>query len=210
MGKNFFARYYAPGMISLVFLPIICIIHLFRTDSFTNYGSLDLTMWDGKKDQVNYDLLPFLKSKKFEAVNFTGNYDSDLKKLKEAQLNIRDIISAEDSARGIKFHFGPKAQYQTFVSTINVFAVENAPFYVPYKNDIWFCNPRKPKNTSVRAHDFGGGLFGCYAAPQEPAIFESLAANAKSIVTKFWLPILVYLLMVFLALRKLRFIRFSN
>jgi hypothetical protein len=101
--------YYSPGLISIIMLPVLCIIYLNNINALTHYGAIDLFLWNGK--DFKEETTKFLNSKTFTVVNITGNLESDISKLKIAQKNVKKIISTKDSIKGIKFHFEKKAQY---------------------------------------------------------------------------------------------------
>ena len=135
--------YYSPGLISIIMLPVLCIIYLKNIDAFTHYGSLDLYVWNGT--DFKEETTQFLKSKKFTTINLTGDLNSDIAKLNIAQKNVKQIILTKDSIKGIKFHFEKKAEYWSYIRVLDILAIEKAKIYLIHKNDIWFANPRIPQ-----------------------------------------------------------------
>lgn len=125
-------------------LPVLCILYLKSIDAFTHYNVIPLHVWNGK--EFKEETTKFLNSKKFTVVNLTGNLDSDITKLKIAQKSVKQIISTKDSVKGIKFHFEKEAQYWSYVRVLDILQIENAKTFLPYKNDIYFANPRMPKS----------------------------------------------------------------
>ena len=192
--------YYSAGLISIILLPIFCLIYLKSIDAFTNYGSIELYTWDGKEDSIlTKGLSEFLNSKKYTIVTLTGNINSDEAKLNIAQKNIQNLISSKDTINGIRFHFNQKSQYWAFIKVLDILQVENAKFYVPYKNDIWFANPREPKK---KIKNFVCGLTYTTINIDES---ESKIESQKIIelVKKYYLPIIVYILMMFFTFRRI-------
>ena len=182
--------YYSPGLISILLLPIFCIFYLKSINAFTNYGSLDLYVWDGKMFKKETD--KFIKSKNFETVNLTGNNKSDSEKLKYAQSQIHEIIKYADSINGIKFHFEKKAEYWSFVKAIEILNIEKAKVFIPYKNDIWFANPKTPKKAIKNF--VCGTKYNCIyeQTQQQKSMYNVFIENIKI----YYLSMIAYLLMV--------------
>lgn len=204
-------KYYLAGLISIIMLPIMCIIYLKHIDAFTTYGSLSLSVWNGtdfKEETTN-----FLNSKKFAVVNITGDLGSDTAKLKIAQESVKQIILTKDSIKGIKFHFEKKSQYWSYIRVIDILNTEKASTFLAYKNDIWFANPRipKPDKNLKEIKPFiciSGRLQNEYL---ERVQNEYLEKNKYKIFyqkviefsKKYYLPIIAYVFMVFFTLRRL-------
>ena len=199
--------YYSAGLISIILLPIFCLIYLKSIDAFTQYGSIDLYTWDGKEDSIiTKGLSKFLNSKKYTIVTLTGNINSDERKLNIAQKNIQKLISSKDTINGIRFHFDQKSQYWAFVKVLDILQVENAKFYVPYKNDIWFANPREPKK-KIRTFVCGTRSSTIYIDKTESKIkWQEIFIVLK----KYYLPIITYILMIFFTFKRIMHERKGN
>jgi hypothetical protein len=199
--------YYSAGLISIILLPIFCLIYLKSIDAFTQYGSIDLYTWDGKEDSIiTKGLSKFLNSKKYTIVTLTGNINSDETKLNIAQKNIQKLISSKDTINGIRFHFDQKSQYWAFVKVLDILQVENAKFYVPYKNDIWFANPREPKK-KIRRFVCGTRSSTIYIDKTESKIkWQEIFIVLK----KYYLPIITYILMIFFTFKRIMHERKGN
>jgi uncharacterized protein YktA (UPF0223 family) len=199
--------YYSAGLISIILLPICCLIYLKSIDALTHYGSIDLYRWNGK--DFKKETAQFLNSKKFKIVNLTGDLDSDKEKLNIAQKDIKKIVSTKNSIKGIKFHFEKKAQYWSFIRVIEILQIENAKIYVPYKNDIWFANPKevkveqKPNTNKPIINNFicvSGRLQNEYLEELKNKITYQKVIEFSE---KYYLPIIAYFFMVFFTLRRL-------
>ena len=183
-------------------LPILCILYLKNIDAFTNYGSMDIQIWDGKEDNIGTKgITKFLNSKKYTVVNLTGDNNSDKEKLNIAEKNVRKLILSNDTISGIKFHFGEKSEYWTFIRVLDILSIEKAKFYVPYKNDIWFTNPKPRKINKNLKHikQMYCGLIPVYINEIESIKWSEI----KEIVKKFYLPIIAYLLMLTFTIKRI-------
>jgi len=206
--------YYSAGLISIIMLPVFCIIYLKNIDAFTQYGALDLYVWNGT--DFKEETARFLNSKKFTIINLTGDLNSDTAKLNIAQKNVKQIISTKDSIKGIKFHFEKKAEYWSFIRVLDILRSENAYTFLSYKNDIWFANPRipKPDKNLKKLKEIkpliciSGRLQNEYL---ERVQNEYLEKNKYKIIyqkviefsKKYYLPIIAYIFMIFFTLRRI-------
>jgi hypothetical protein len=194
MKKSSRKIYYSAGLISIILLPILCILYLKNNNAFKQYGSIDLQIWDGK--EYRKEITTFLNSKKYYLVNLTGENKSDKIKLNNAEKTINKLIISNDSIIGVKFHFEKKSEYWTFIRVLEILSIQKAKFYLPYKNDIWFANPRKPKpNKNIKPIRM---MTCCY----KPIHInrnerENQLLNIEEIGKKYYLPIIAYLLMIF-------------
>jgi hypothetical protein len=196
--------YYSAGLISILMLPVLCIIYLNNINAFTHYGGIDLFLWNGKDSKE--ETTKFLNSKTFTVVNLTGNLESDISKLRIAQKNVKKIISTKDSIKGIKFHFEKKAEYWSYIRVLDILQIEKAKTYLPYKNDIWFANPREVKQKS-NVYKTLKYSFICDRSLQNEYLeelknkitYERVIEFSK----KYYLPIIAYISMLFFTLRRI-------
>lgn len=171
---------------------------------------MDFQGWDGLENTDYFkNNIAYLNTKNFTTVTLTGNNDSDKIKLKEAQKNIKKLVNSKDSVNGIKFHFGQKSQYWTYVKALEIIKIEQGYSYFCYKDDIFFINP-KP----VKTGKYSGRIIRCIsgelaqqAEQNEPKITwqktKIFLQNKIEICKKFYLPIIAYFLMVFFTFRRI-------
>jgi hypothetical protein len=192
--------YYSAGLISIILLPIFCIIYLKNNDAFTNYGSIELQTWNGKDFEP--EVTKFLNSKKFSIVTLTGNLKSYEAKLNIAEKQIKKLILSKDSINGIKFHFEAKSEYWAFVKVLDILQIENAKMYLSYKNDLWFANPREKKEKKIKSLSFFCGQTYTTISIEENVLITEWKKIIE-IVKKFYLPIIVYILMIVFTFRRI-------
>ncbi|MEA9412692.1 hypothetical protein [Flavobacterium sp. PL02] len=190
--------YYSAGLISIMLLPILCILYLKKNDAFTSYNSIKLEPWN--EENYKEEIVPIINSKKFTAVNLTGNSTSDKAKLNAAEKRIKELIATKDSINGIKFHFEDKSEYWSFIKVLEILETQNAKFYVPYKNDIWFAYSRGEKKKTIFrvCGDFRRII------PIDEKNFKIEWQEIIEITKKFYLPIIAYILMLFFTFKRIR------
>lgn len=135
--------FYVPGMISLILIPLICIIYFFKTDSFKVYGVIQLGM-PNKGDFEKYKV-PTLRN--YKVFNFSKSEFSERKNLNEMKLYLRKLMANKDTVNGIKVHYDSKTDYDVFIRTIDIVNIEKAPTWAIEGNDIYILASR---NTSKK------------------------------------------------------------
>ena len=153
--------YYPAGLISLIFLPILCIWYLYQNKAFEKFVALEITWWAPNLQLYNPHIYPRENhpNKYYMEINLTGNDLEDKEKLEDAQLKIRNLVRTQDTSTVIHFHFNDTANYWTLIKAIDICFIENATHFFPYGNDIWVSIPKTTKSRneiSVNCYTNGG------------------------------------------------------
>ena len=92
-----------------------------------------------------------------------------------------------------------KLEYWVFVKVLDILESEKAEFYVPYKNDIWFTNPRQPKK-KIKTFVCGTTYNNIYIDETDSKIeYQKIIELAKT----FYLSIIAFFLMLFFTFRRI-------
>ncbi|MES2544397.1 MAG: hypothetical protein V4548_05895 [Bacteroidota bacterium] len=156
--------FYVPGMISLVLLPLLCLYYFYGNRAFTTNQSFQLTLNDTvfienpKKEMFGNDL--YNPKRDYKSIILNGSEELDKNKLKEARFEINQIYNSKDSIKGIKFVFGNKAIYKTFVEVLDVLTIDNVE-YLTYPNEIYVLYVPKHHSGKVTKGKIGFGLRTC-------------------------------------------------
>ncbi len=139
--------YYPTGIISLIFLPLLCIWWLDKNQAFKKYAVIDIAWWSPSLHENNPEFYPKEShpNKIYTDINLTGDDKDDKTRLDYAQLQIRELVKSLDTATGVHFHFSDKSKYWTLIRALDICKTEKAKVYIPYENDIWVLN-QKPDN----------------------------------------------------------------
>jgi hypothetical protein len=201
---------YPPGIISLVLLPVLCLIYLNKHKAFDEQSCINVAVWSPdwakglpSKYQDEYPL-----DKKYLAINLDGDNANNKNRLDFARLEMRRIITSEDTTSGVDFHFDKKAQYWTFVAALDILQTENAEIYSAYKDDIhtWY---KKIHNVSRPSYSFSFSLDDdiIRLPPTHEEIIWRLWHNGVKFIAKvlenFWAPCIIFFAMLFFSFRKL-------
>jgi len=197
--------YYSAGLISIVLLPILCLINIKNSNPFGNSNSIGFQSMGGQENtELFKNYTAFLNTKKFTTIALTGNNISDSIKLEEAHSDIKELVKSKDSVAGIKFHFGQKSKYWAFVRVLDILYVEQCYTFFVYKDDIWATNP-KPVKFDKNAEPLR--IITCSSGGYDPNFEEDIWGpiwqKIIEIGKKYYLPIIAYILMLFFTFRRI-------
>lgn len=136
---------YIPGMISIVFLPIICIIYLFCTKAFYVESCMDIRLFNKNDTMMKKGFDKFIKIHQFKTIHFSDIATKE--KLNYSKKLVQTIIKNQDTINGVHFVFGKNSKYETFVNTLDILAQCKAPTYLIDDKGIRFAIMPKPKKS---------------------------------------------------------------
>ena len=145
--------FYIPGIISLTILPFLFIYFANNEIQNKSLGVIPLFLADTnppKKFPAVFEKYEgtFPPKRNYLNIRLTGNESDDRIKLSYAQIRIKEILSANDGANGLHFHFGDSSHYWTFVKAVDILRVAGAKTYMPLDNDLWFYH--FPPDTTIK------------------------------------------------------------
>ncbi len=205
--------FYPAGLISLVGLPLLCVLYLYAKPVFeqqyvmeVNYFSLE----DHNRDPVYYPNPVTLRQ--YSAFHLSGKRLNDSIKLRNIRFTIRQLIADQDTLKGIQVTFGKKASYGSLAEAFNVCFGEglksSALKWVGSKNNIWIYY-RSPKAPFMKVKPIPlpvcGGVFNFQEVDDGPTEPEPLliAGLPFNLFIKTWWPSFILLLiMVYLNVKK--------
>lgn len=134
---------YPPGIISLVLLPVFCLVFLNQHKVFVRHGAMDVAMWSPnankglpKQYQDKYQV-KFPPDRNYLAINLNGTDADDKIRLDYARLEIKRMLSAKDTVSAVNFHFGNHTKYWTYVNAIDICQTEDVRAYGITQDDIY-------------------------------------------------------------------------
>jgi hypothetical protein len=135
--------YYTGGLISLILLPVLCIIYIKKVKPETKFNVIEINWWTPNWNRLDtYNRYPFEvhPPRQFLDIILTGNDKEDKTKLDFAQLEIRRLLLLKDTIRGIHFLFTDNSKYESFIRVLNICIREKAKMYVVKGNEVWYFN----------------------------------------------------------------------
>lgn len=217
--------YYVPGMISLILLPILCVLYL---NEHKNIQRCIEVTYASKYDPNHVTPIKLDTSilsqpsiiRHYHNFYLTGDLKFDSIQELKFRFNAKQIIETNDTLNGIHVIFGDNINYNSYVKTIDFFyrnmKTYNATktFYnyntdlLLFENHIWFLNKRhqKPKKLDFECQ------IQCPIVDYKPNFNEQLRAwiNNQKIILKLWLFFLVFIGFSIISIRYIRNIYTNN
>ncbi|WP_419699398.1 hypothetical protein [Mucilaginibacter sp. NFX135] len=194
---------YLPGMISLVLLPMFCLIFLFQHKAFMHQFAMDVTMYDTSLDAklkipgVYYPQFPPVRN--YLDINLDGNDAANKTRLDFARLEIREILDSKDTHKGIRFHFGKTSKYWSYVQAHDICQIEGVPAYTQYQDDIYASYTIPQKESKLYTMPCGGVRV--FEVKTDQKIWE----EQLQIIKSFCAPALLFVMMTFFTVKRSRF-----
>jgi len=151
MGRPKFHKLYFPGLISLVFLPALCIGYFLYACFFNRplginviWGNDSMIKSWGKFQKQLFNVNTF---RKFNNCLLTGNEIKDKSILTDFERNIKKLGFSGDTINGFSLSFAEHTKYEDVITSIDICAqFENTGIsYILYENKIlvWKGQPIK-------------------------------------------------------------------
>ncbi|MNS22533.1 hypothetical protein D3C86_748560 [compost metagenome] len=133
--------FYVPGMISLVLIPLICMVYFCTTDAFVEKGCIDVSF---PSDSLM--IKQFLSvERKYKVYSFNSSEISESADLSNLQLGLRKMKRENDTINGIKIHLGNNMDYEVYVRILDILSIEQMPNYLQYNDDFFVLMMPKPR-----------------------------------------------------------------
>lgn len=196
--------FFPSGLISLVLLPIICLISIYQNNGFKNEKILSLNFWNlNMSDQYKQSFNSYIQRKKYEHYFLTSNEQKNSVIFNLAEKSIKKLVNTRDTIHGIHFSIDDNAEFKTFIDVINKCKVENVKVYIPNDNDIWVMNPMLKETKKEELHY-------CNPNSGNSTVIDKVSAQKvktvrnyiNEISTMFWLSIFFFFILISLNVRK--------
>jgi hypothetical protein len=202
---------YAPGMVSLILLPLLCLGWLYYNKAFERKSLIDIAFYSPEWNKsLPKDLqFEFPPKRDFTVINLKGNDKNDKLNLQYAHILLNQWKSNKDTIQGINFHFGNKAKYWTFIGAINVLKAVDMGWYMAYKNDLYATYPRgyfKQSPGSECACSLEGDIRSSPLSSNKESkrLWSERLTFIKYAVKNYWAQCLVFAVMLILTMLNLR------
>ena len=205
-----FKRFYIPGMISLIFFPILCVCYITISTIKTEERAIKVTMPPPDGSDVIITSYSFeVPKRNFRQIRLDGISTVDKTNLEYAELAIRRIVKDRDTINGIKFTFNKNSSYGTWVSALNICLKENAKQYVAKGNDIWVFNNFEKEKLPSNVNKLNSPYFSLendmlYMESEEDKLYNQKKKINFMIerLNFLILPIIIFVTLVVCAIRK--------
>ena len=146
--------YYVPGMISLIFLPIICVLYLNKSNYVERVIEIQLpSKYNPKhngRNSIVFDttVLSLPNNRRiYSSIELDSNHQENKEKLKLFNYTVDKLISTKDTVNGIHLRFGNGLKYNEFFEAINkCYFKDTINNFIIYDNNLWYFH----KNVSTQ------------------------------------------------------------
>lgn len=202
--KPKFSKFYFPGMISLVVLPLLCVVYLaISSHFFQKYGVItlkaDAEPYFTQLERSGIDKRVDIKTgRNYAPIKLTGDKARDANEQKQLEALIGQLILKKDTASGISIQFGQHATYANMVDVIDKCEQSR------YDNiEYSFCNGELYiRYVNIGVDPLIGDLLPLikeYKAPY-PSV-----RNIFNLLSSFWPSLLAFIAMISFAFSKKRY-----
>ena len=226
MNRPKFSKIYFPGLISLVFLPLMCIWYLVNNNSFQKYTAMQV-IWlnntglrEWEKRQSKFSNTPkmsnILTFRRYTELTLTGNTIQDISLLNKLTALLKEIAIKNDTINGISVTFGNHAKYNDVVNVLDVCNQnEDSQFVFMAINDkiLMFHIAPDTRRIEIPLVSFGNDII--ISKSKSPIIsLEKINSGLRSlykILIDFWPSVLAFILMLsFIILKKRRYLNLKT
>ena len=144
--------FYVPGMISLLFIPLFCLLHLYSQNSFVEYYCMDIGFPSDKDIQEIKAKYGFPIPRKYEEFVFNNQEKLEVNKFKTLKLSLQKLKKDNDTIKGVKIHLGKHCDYASYIRLLNILVETEMPTWVHYEDDIWVLIGNRKKKQKSENH----------------------------------------------------------
>ena len=144
---------YVPGMISLSFIPLFCLLYFYSQNSFVKYGSIDIAFLDDKSFQEVKAKYGFPIPRKYEEFVFNSQEKVQIDKFKTLKLSLQKLKKDNDTIKGVKIHLGKHCDYASYIRLLNILSETDMPTWIHYQNDIWVLIGNRSKKQKSQNYE---------------------------------------------------------
>ncbi len=206
--------YYVPGMISLVFLPVLCYFYLIPYNKTER--CLEITMPDKyspkniyeNKARFNTSVLSLAENKRnYVSFVLNGNKETTHNKLDSFDNRLQVLICQKDTLNGLHLVFGDGFTYGSFIKALNICYKDSFASFMVYENQLWYLFKNKDAQLKERIK----------TRRKERSLSEhinnenkEIALNKSSLIEKYkglikiWPALIVFGFLGFLSFRSIR------
>jgi hypothetical protein len=175
MGLPKFRRFYFPGLISLIFLPLFIIGYFMFNGTFNRFSAMKVVWTNDESvgEFLNCKQCNIKHFRKFDDEVLTGNEDSNKVLIARLEKKVHYLKSTTDTNTAYSITFSSKARYSDIVKVIDICEHCDAKDYgfILYKNKalIWKATSYAPNKVPTLDHI---AAFGDDVLPMEPTPYD--------------------------------------
>lgn len=140
--------YYIPGILSLLFLPIICIIYLKHSTINTDKRVIEIWMPRKYNPVVNgrnsyvFDTAVLSRPeniRKYREIKMTDNIEDNREKIAEFKQSVAKLVQTNDTLNGVHLTMSSITSYNEFIQLLDIcFSSTTISQFVVYEDNLWY------------------------------------------------------------------------
>lgn len=118
---------------------LLCILILLKNKNFEKEYSFNLSLPSENfyEDICGCTLEKLLSFRNFKSFELNSNTDKNEIIISQIQINVRNVITNNDSKNGIHVKLSKKTKYEDVIRILDICEIEKAPTYILKDYDIW-------------------------------------------------------------------------
>jgi len=124
--------YYTSGLISLLLLPILCVLYLQKQGAFNPIFSIEYREIFHCGDIYNRTK----ENRSYKIYCLSGDEVSDTKILKLVHEQMHELVAKKDAKSGVLVKFSNKSNFSSFIEILNICYKENIQRYEFYNDEF--------------------------------------------------------------------------
>lgn len=124
--------YYATGLISLLLLPILCVLYWQKQGAFNPIFSIEYREIFHCRDIYNRTK----ENRSYKIHCLSGDEVSDTKILKLVHEQMHELVAKKDAKRGVLVKFSNKSKFSSLIEVLNICYKENIQLYEFYNDEF--------------------------------------------------------------------------
>lgn len=140
--------YYIPGIISLIFLPIICIIYLKNNTIKTEERAIEIVMprkynpiANGRNSDV-FDTAVLSRPeniRKYREIRMSDNFEENNEKITEFKQSVEKLVLTKDTLNGVHLTMSSTTTYNEFIKLLDIcFSSTIVCRFIVFEDNIWY------------------------------------------------------------------------
>ncbi|APA93794.1 MULTISPECIES: hypothetical protein [Myroides] len=143
-------KYYIPGMISIILLPLMCMWYFSYTNSYKAYSAIVVRMGEGIGACTFDGNIPIEKMT-FVDFSLNGNIENDASTVNKIVNEIDKIAQNEDYDSGVNILLGEKMEYASYIRILETLYLKGGMYIV--LDDKIICVHDKYYNENINMLD---------------------------------------------------------
>jgi hypothetical protein len=196
--------YYTSGLISLLLLPILCVLYLQKQGAFNPIFSIEY-----KEIFHNGDIYNRIEeNKSYKTYCLSGDEVSDTKILKSVHEQMHELVANKDEESGILVRFTNKSKFASFIDVLNICYKEDIQLYEFYNDEFKLYYSSFSYDELInkdQSSDYG--ICGTARISQrmlsEEAVIQNLKETLARLIIFYILLSILFLLMCGVEIRKI-------